>query len=294
MEEINIKKEDLQDIEILKSRYPLANNFFIHLDQNNLEAADFNFQNTLYRNSLNWNKFSDQSKPDLQNASDSEEKKNVLTSVIVERTEEPEISESAETIQDFEVQTELKPEPVMETGLKIQSIPENSAQPIESRNDDQSGAHASEVEESKKTIITRSKKPKINKSLSQKQAPPSKKAGQIGNSDSGLSENSSEKSTDSFYSWLSLLEEMNPKRTKVQKQSNPTTKVRKTSKGLEKIQLLVEESQHLKEEVVSETLAQLLDKQGHKEEAIKMYEKLSIKFPDKSATFAILIKKLKS
>ena len=135
MEEINIKKEDLQDIEILKSRYPLANNFFIHLDQN---------------------KFSDQSKPDLQNASDSEEKKNVLTSVIVERTEEPEISESAETIQDFEVQTELKPEPVMETGLKIQSIPENSAQPIESRNDDQSEAHSSEVEESKKTIITRS------------------------------------------------------------------------------------------------------------------------------------------
>lgn len=48
------------------------------------------------------------------------------------------------------------------------------------------------------------------------------------------------------------------------------------------------------EEVVSETLANLLVQQGHTERAIKMYEKLSLFNPEKSAYFAQLLEKLKN
>lgn len=47
-----------------------------------------------------------------------------------------------------------------------------------------------------------------------------------------------------------------------------------------------------KEEVVSETLADILAKQGQKDKAIKMYEALSLKFPKKSRLFADKIAKL--
>jgi hypothetical protein len=48
------------------------------------------------------------------------------------------------------------------------------------------------------------------------------------------------------------------------------------------------------ETIVSETLAAIFLRQGHKEKAIKVYEKLSLVFPEKSAYFADLIKKIKS
>lgn len=44
----------------------------------------------------------------------------------------------------------------------------------------------------------------------------------------------------------------------------------------------------------TETLAQLLTQQGYKAEAISIYEKLSIRFPEKKDTFADLIQKLKN
>jgi hypothetical protein len=47
------------------------------------------------------------------------------------------------------------------------------------------------------------------------------------------------------------------------------------------------------EEIVSETLAKLYLKQGHKEKGIRMYEKLILKFPEKSVYFASEIEKLK-
>ncbi len=46
-------------------------------------------------------------------------------------------------------------------------------------------------------------------------------------------------------------------------------------------------------EIVSETLAKLYIKQGHKEKGIHMYEKLILKFPEKSVYFASEIEKLK-
>lgn len=44
---------------------------------------------------------------------------------------------------------------------------------------------------------------------------------------------------------------------------------------------------------ISDTLAQLLVNQGHNEEAIEMYEKLILKYPQKSSFFAAQIAKLK-
>ena len=46
--------------------------------------------------------------------------------------------------------------------------------------------------------------------------------------------------------------------------------------------------------IITETLAELLANQGQIEKAIKMYEKLSLIFPNKSAFFAAKIEQLKS
>ncbi len=48
----------------------------------------------------------------------------------------------------------------------------------------------------------------------------------------------------------------------------------------------------LSDEVYSETLAELLESQGHTTEAIAMYEKLRLKYPEKSRFFAAKIEKL--
>jgi hypothetical protein len=48
-----------------------------------------------------------------------------------------------------------------------------------------------------------------------------------------------------------------------------------------------------KEDIISETLAALLARQGHSQRAIAMYEKLGLIFPEKSSFFALQIEKLK-
>lgn len=58
-------------------------------------------------------------------------------------------------------------------------------------------------------------------------------------------------------------------------------------------QELAERSVSENKDVISETLARLLAKQGYRDKAVDMYERLRLAFPEKSAYFAAEIEKLK-
>jgi len=58
-------------------------------------------------------------------------------------------------------------------------------------------------------------------------------------------------------------------------------------------QALAERSVAENKDVISETLARLLAKQGYRDKAIVMYERLALSFPEKSSFFAAEIEKLK-
>jgi len=92
-----------------------------------------------------------------------------------------------------------------------------------------------------------------------------------------------------FYSWLDSL---NKTRSATKSPSKSLDKLK--SDRSDSFPLKAKKSQELKAEVSSETLAALLASQGHKAKAIKMYEKLIRKNPEKTIIFAALIEKLKS
>jgi len=73
---------------------------------------------------------------------------------------------------------------------------------------------------------------------------------------------------------------------------------KKKKKKKKKKELLIinfaEQSLIEQDNIVSETLANVLASQGHFEKAIEMFKKLSLLFPEKSNTFADQIQKLKS
>lgn len=109
-----------------------------------------------------------------------------------------------------------------------------------------------------------------------------------------------------FYTWLELINQSETKKptkenSKLLKEPGKvkTKLVKKAKRAPKSVQILeiersIKDSQNLGEEVISETLADLLTQQGHKDQAIRMYEKLTLKYPEKSSTFALLIKNLKS
>lgn len=96
-----------------------------------------------------------------------------------------------------------------------------------------------------------------------------------------------------FYSWLKTMP-TDSGQTKIK-----TEKSKKKDKSSDKPKSetkmnQAEKSLKLGEEIVSETLARLLARQGYKDDAIEMYEKLRKKYPQKDSTFAAAIEKLKS
>jgi hypothetical protein len=95
-----------------------------------------------------------------------------------------------------------------------------------------------------------------------------------------------------FYEWLEELKL--PDAPEVKKPRTRKVKARTVDKDLEETKMIAENSLKLGEEIVSETLARLLARQGHREEAIEMYQKLILKYPEKEATFAAALQKLKS
>jgi hypothetical protein len=104
----------------------------------------------------------------------------------------------------------------------------------------------------------------------------------------------------SFTSWV---KQFQPAHIKVQlgeimeseKRSSPQSARRKylNRKDVEQVEEIAQRSVTPSEETVSETLAALLEKQGQHEEAVAMYEKLKLKFPEKSSFFAAKIDAIK-
>jgi len=72
---------------------------------------------------------------------------------------------------------------------------------------------------------------------------------------------------------------------------HPTAELEESNVSAEE---LAKKSSEWDEEIVSETLAKIFEAQGHYTKAIRMYVKLSLRFPDKVSFFAARIKELKS
>ncbi len=102
----------------------------------------------------------------------------------------------------------------------------------------------------------------------------------------------------SFSSWIkqfqspqtnlrldSIMESSRPKPTRVKK--------KKQEKKVNRAEALAQRSLRENHDLASETLAMILEKQGHHEKAIRMYERLRLIFPEKSGFFAEKIKNLK-
>ena len=81
---------------------------------------------------------------------------------------------------------------------------------------------------------------------------------------------------------------------KMKKKAKKEKKVKKeTKKKKAKVVAEANKSIQQSDDIVSETLAKLLAKQGSNKKAIQMYKRLSLIFPKKSSFFAKKIAKLK-
>jgi len=95
----------------------------------------------------------------------------------------------------------------------------------------------------------------------------------------------SQNKPDNFMEWLSLQKPL--KESMISKKQK-----KKKKKKLSEAERLAAESLKMSDTVVSESYANLLAKQGYKEQAIEMYKKLILKNPEKSSYFAAEIQKL--
>ena len=86
------------------------------------------------------------------------------------------------------------------------------------------------------------------------------------------------KTLDPFTEWINKIDGVSIIEPEADKKSKKGKKKKKKGKHLESLQA--------KPEIASEQLADLLVNQGHIEQAISMYERLSLKYPEKSSFFA--------
>lgn len=100
-----------------------------------------------------------------------------------------------------------------------------------------------------------------------------------------------------FAQWLMGLQPATTSNTDTNKDLFKKAKKKEKKRKRKKNKFKVEQSRInnslvLQDDIVSESLAKLLANQGHKAEAIDMYKKLSLVFPQKSSFFAVQIEKL--
>lgn len=97
-----------------------------------------------------------------------------------------------------------------------------------------------------------------------------------------------------FYAWLEEQNNSGKGKTQKRKAVKQKSYIKEIALKTDDTKKSVESSLQLGKEVVSETLAKLLARQGYVGESVEMYQKLILKYPEKSATFAAAILKLKS
>jgi len=195
----------------------------------------------------------------------------------------------------------------------VTSIPKNVVQNEEEFKNNVELANHEDIENSKELTNSKSNLPLDNPEITtiKKRGRPKKINLSSSISKTIKSNSKSEKSSinemsSDFYTWLDLINQSETKKP-IKQETNllkkpakvKTKLVKKAKRAPKSVQILeiersIKDSQNLGEEVISETLADLLTQQGHKDQAIRMYEKLTLKYPEKSSTFALLIKNLKS
>ncbi len=105
----------------------------------------------------------------------------------------------------------------------------------------------------------------------------------------GKKKKKKKKNTNSF----STEENLSPYTMWLLSKSDSEIKEKKAKKKKKKKKKVTEKSVAMDSTLVSEPLANLLVNQGHFEQAIDMYEKLSLIFPEKSSFFAAKIEEIK-
>lgn len=102
----------------------------------------------------------------------------------------------------------------------------------------------------------------------------------------------------SFSSWIKQFQspQTNLRLETIMESSRPIPSIekkKKSEKKGDKAEALAQKSLRENHDLASETLAMILEKQGHYDKAIRMYERLGLIFPEKSGFFAEKIKNLK-
>ncbi len=111
----------------------------------------------------------------------------------------------------------------------------------------------------------------------------------------GVAQSNETSSHQPFIEWVTSLEDADGQDKDSSKSKKSSRKNKKKKRKLKKeAKRLAKLSVQKKQVVATETLAELLTRQGHHKDAIDMYERLCLIYPEKKAIFAARIESIKS
>ncbi len=291
------KKQDLtkEEAMILLQSQPLNANLW-QLSNDNLKANALRFPDPSYLDSLSWPVYM---KENRKTGIEKSDQKGIQFNHEVAPVELKE-----EKTFDTEPKEELTDQVFVDLKSKEEFI-ENEKSKIElSQITEEQEGH---IEEQREPIpVKKTKLPSQRKVKQQKAMTPENEVSPVEDKKeqeiamTSMDTKSTSMETLDFYEWLEELKVSEPgvsaEEPKGIKQKPARLKPRQTkaAQELADAKTVAENSLKLGEEIVSETLARLLARQGHKEDAVEMYHKLILKYPEKEATFAAAIQKLKS